>query len=468
MKPGLSSYCTAALARRSTRSAGAATRQGSPAVLLAWVVLASLLTACGASPSGQAGGSGSQAKAASCVANVSAVITKGQNPVPQSALPDSLATKLDKAAASSFKAAAAPGAIVGVSTPQGTWTHVYGVADPATGAPMTSDMHMRIGSVTKTFTGTLILQLAQDGKLSLSDTIDKYITGIPNGNRITLAMLANMTSGIASYYTKPFLQRYFGDPSTVFTPDELVGYGVAASPIFSPGARFDYSNTNTILLGKVIEKVTGEPLGQALQRRILTPLSLSSTSFPDTSPAIPAPHPQGYTLQGSGTPQHPANATDWNPSFGWAARRHDLDAARHAYLRPGAGHWQGDAVAGEPEDAPRLHPRASRIRPCDRLHHGWVGHTGELPGFNSSVFYDTTSDTSVVVLVNSDIASGNCSESPTLTDNPSELPCSSPPLASSSGCPKRWATRSIRTRPSSSYDWPPSTGMLTGLQPRRG
>ena len=172
-------------------------------------------------------------KGGSCVANVSAVITKGQNPVPQPALPDSLATKLDKAAASSFKAAAAPGAIVGVSTPQGTWTHVYGVADPATGAPMTSDMHMRIGSVTKTFTGTLILQLAQDGKLSLSDTIDKYVTGIPNGNRITLAMLANMTSGVASYYTKPFLQRYFGDPSTVFPPDELVGYGVAASPVFS-------------------------------------------------------------------------------------------------------------------------------------------------------------------------------------------------------------------------------------------
>ena len=426
MKRGLSSYCTAALARRSTRSAGAARRQGSPAVLLAWVVLASLLAACGASPSGQAGGSGSQAKAASCVANVSAVITKGQNPVPQSALPDSLATKLDKAAASSFKAAAAPGAIVGVSTPQGTWTHVYGVADPATGAPMTSDMHMRIGSVTKTFTGTLILQLAQDGKLSLSDTIDKYVTGIPNGNRITLAMLANMTSGVASYYTKPFLQRYFGDPSTVFTPDELVGYGVAASPVFSPGARFDYSNTNTILLGKVIEKVTGEPLGQALQRRILTPLGLSSTSFPGTSPAIPAPHPQGFTLQGSGTPQHPANATDWNPSFGWAAggmisTLQDMLTYDRA-LGTGRGMLSPESQKTRLDSIPGPAGYGLAIGCID----GWVGHTGELPGFNSSVFYDTTSDTSVVVLVNSDIASGNCSESPTLTDNPSELPCSSP------------------------------------------
>jgi D-alanyl-D-alanine carboxypeptidase len=397
--------------------------------VLAALATAGTLLAAGAEPAFAAGPpapSGSQAKAASCVANVSAVITKGRNPVPQSALPDSLATKLDKAAASSFKAAAAPGAIVGVSTPQGTWTHVYGVADPATGAPMTSDMHMRIGSVTKTFTGTLILQLAQDGKLSLSDTVDKYVTGIPNGNRITLAMLSNMTSGVASYYTKPFLQRYFGDPFTVFTPDELVGYGVAASPVFSPGERFDYSNTNTILLGKVIEKVTKEPFGQVLQQRILTPLGLSSTSFPDTSPAIPAPHPQGFTLQGSGTPQHPANATDWNPSFGWAAggmisTLHDMLIYDRA-LGTGRGMLSAKSQKTRLDSIPGPAGYGFAIGCID----GWVGHTGELPGFNSSVFYDTTSDTSVVVLVNSDIASGNCSESPTLTDNPSELPCASP------------------------------------------
>jgi D-alanyl-D-alanine carboxypeptidase len=283
------------------------------------IALGLLLASCGTSSSGQAGGSGSPATSASCVANVSAVIARGQNPVPPSALGDSLAAKLDAAAASSFKNAAAPGAIVGVSTPRGTWTHVYGVADPATGAPMTTDMHTRIGSVTKTFTGTLLLQLAKDGKLSLKDTIDRYVSGVPNGNRITLEMLASMTSGIASYYTPPFLNRYFGDPHGVFTPDELVAYGVAASPVFDPGAKFNYSNTNTILLGKVIEKVTGEPLGQVLQERILTPLGLSGTSFPNASPVIPAPYPQGFTLQGSGSPSHPANATDWNPSFGWAA-----------------------------------------------------------------------------------------------------------------------------------------------------
>jgi D-alanyl-D-alanine carboxypeptidase len=115
------------------------------------------------------------------------------------ALPADLVVKLDAAAQSSFMDAAAPGAIVGVRTPQGTWIKAYGDADPVAKAPMTDDMHTRIGSVTKTFTGTMIMQLAEQGKLSLDDTIDKYVAGIPNGDRVTLRMLANMTSGVASY-----------------------------------------------------------------------------------------------------------------------------------------------------------------------------------------------------------------------------------------------------------------------------
>lgn len=184
---------------------------------------------------------------------------------------------------------------------------------------MSTDLHMRIGSVTKTFTGTLILQLAQDGELSLNDKINEYVPGIPNGKKITLRMLANMTSGIASYYTDDFLDQYFGAPETIFTPDELIAFGVSASPIFKPGAEFNYSNTNTILLGKVIEQVTGQPVAAVLQQRILGPLGLTNTSFPDTSPVIPDPHPQGYTLQGGAEPDDPTNATDWNPSFGWTA-----------------------------------------------------------------------------------------------------------------------------------------------------
>jgi D-alanyl-D-alanine carboxypeptidase len=287
-------------------------------------------------------------------------------------------------------------------------------------------MHMRIGSVTKTFTGTVILQLAQEGKLSLDDTIDKYEPGIPNGDKVTLRMLANMTSGVASYYTKAFLETYFGKPETVFTPDQLVAYGVSASPAFPPGKRFDYSNTNTVLLGKVIEKVTGQPVGDAFQERILGPLGMTDTVWPGDSPAIPDPHPQGYTLQGSGTPANPANATNWNPSFGWTAGAfisslHDLLAYDQAVAT-------GQGLLSPATQTERLtsFPAPAGYGIAMGCIDGWVGHTGELPGFNTALYYDTTTGNSVVVLVNSDIPSGKCSESAVLTDNTTQLPCSAP------------------------------------------
>ncbi|MFF0905751.1 UNVERIFIED_CONTAM: serine hydrolase domain-containing protein, partial [Kocuria sp. CPCC 205316] len=173
-------------------------------------------------------------------------------------LPEELATTLDAAARASFGQASAPGAVVGVSSPEGTWTAAYGTAAPATGEPMEVGVHTRIGSVTKPFTATLVLQLAEEGQLSLEDPIADYVEGIPHGEQITLRQLADMTSGVASYTrSTQFTDRFFADPEQTFTPEELVAVGVSESPLFAPGEQFDYSNTNYILLGLVIEQVTG-------------------------------------------------------------------------------------------------------------------------------------------------------------------------------------------------------------------
>ncbi|WP_231391897.1 serine hydrolase domain-containing protein [Arthrobacter sp. 35W] len=408
-----------------------------PSHLLAVAFAAGLLlTACGPSSSGPptTGASTSSSTTAStttaaagCVADPAAVAGRAATTASTTAaLPADLVTTLDAAAQASFKEAAAPGAIVGVRTPQGSWTAAYGVADPATGTPMATDLHMRIGSVTKTFTGTLILQLAQDGKLSLDDTIDKYYPGIPNGSTVTLRMLANMTSGISSYFTPDFLPIYFEHPATIFTPEQLIAYGVAASPIFAPGEKFNYSNTNTILLGKVVEKVTGQPFGTVLQQKILDPLGLTGTSWPGDSSDIPNPHPQGFTLQGSGTPENPANATNWSPSFGWSAGAMISTVDDLLVYDRALGTGQGLLSQAAQIERLKSFPGPTGYGLAVGCIDGWMGHTGELPGFNTSLFYDTTSDTSVVVLVNSDISSGGCSESPTLTDNPADLPCSSP------------------------------------------
>lgn len=343
-------------------------------------------------------------------------------------LPAALTDSLDAAARSSFTEAASPGAIVGVRTPQGTWMSAYGVADPSIGAPMQVGMHTRIGSVTKTFTGTLLMQLAEDKKLSLDDTIGKYIPGIPNGGQITLRQLASMTSGIASYtMNSSFTDAYFAKPETIFTPTELVAAGVEKSPIFAPGEQFHYSNTNTVLLGLVIEKVTGEPVSDVFAERILKPLGLTSTSWPGDQTVMPEPYAQGFTLQGdSASPSAPSNATNWNPAWGFTAG--ELISNAPDLLTYGRALATGQGLLDTASQTERLtsFPGAAGYGIAVGCIGGWVGHTGELPGYNTSLFYDTTTDTTVVVQTNSDIPSGNCEASPVLTDDPRTAVCSSP------------------------------------------
>lgn len=313
-------------------------------------------------------------------------------------------------------------------TPAGAWTAAYGKADPATGAPMRVGMHTRVGSITKTFTGTLILQLAEAGKLSLDDPIEKYVPGVPNGSRISLRQLANMTSGVASYTrSTKFNDVYFAKPETIFDPATLLAVGISESPLFEPGARFDYSNTNFILLGMVIEKVSGETIDTVFRNGVLKPLGLSNTSWPGDKTELPSPYAEGFTLQGDyAKPAAPSNATHWNPAWGRTAGEMISDmadllpmAARSARARAS---WDPLCMRNGCAPSGRQPAMASQLGCID----GWVGHTGELPGYNTTVFYDTTRDTTVIVQANSDIASGQCSQSPVLANNPVDVPCLSP------------------------------------------
>ena len=362
-----------------------------------------------------------------CVADIPKVIADGSNPAKAKPLPPELAAKLDAAVRSALPQTSAPGVIVGVVTPSGTWKAAYGIADPSTHTPMAVGMHTRIGSVTKTFTGTAIMQLAEAGKLSLDDTIGKYVPGIPNGDRITLRQLANMTSGLASYTrSKKFQDVLFSRPETIFTPRQLLDLGLAEPPLFAPGAAFDYSNTNTILLGMVIEKVTGKPIGQVFKEQIFDPLKLTNTSWPGDSIEIPTPFAQGFTLQGDfAKPDAPSNATHWNPSWGWTAGEliSNIDDLLVYARALGTGH----GLLGAAAQKERLtFPAAGGYGIGVGCVGGWVGHTGELPGYNTTLYYDTAADIAVAVQTNSDIASGDCKDEPTLTDNPRDPVCSAP------------------------------------------
>src|ERR671921_2073540 len=139
---------------------------------------------------------------------------------------------LDAALKKSFKQSAAPGVVAAVQTPEYTWIRAKGVADRASEEPMTPEMYHRAGSVTKTFTATLLLQAEAKGLLSLDDTIDQYVKGVPNGDEITLRQMANMTSGLADYsVNEQFLDEVFSHPERVWKPQEVVRIGIEDSPI---------------------------------------------------------------------------------------------------------------------------------------------------------------------------------------------------------------------------------------------
>ncbi|MFC9294611.1 serine hydrolase domain-containing protein [Streptomyces sp. NPDC057011] len=340
---------------------------------------------------------------------------------------------LDEALRESFAQTGAPGAIVAVQTPQYTWMRSVGVANTATGEAMAPAMHTRIASVTKIFTVTMLLQAAAEGLLSLDDPISRYHPNIPNGDRITLRLLANHRSGIGNYESNDrWLAQWKADPERAWTPEELVAFGIEESPLFPPGTDFRYSNTNTVLIGLVLEKVTGKPVGQLYQDRILRPLGLRATAFSGAAPSIARPHPRGYTLFGQSSGADPVDATDWNPSVAWTAG--GLTSTAEDLLAFGRAMGTGKGLLPPERQAERLAsllPEPGKPETSYGLGlmgmRDWIGHTGEIPGFTATLFYHRGLHATVVVLVNSDIASGGCPRPiPTLAKNRRDHRCDAP------------------------------------------
>jgi D-alanyl-D-alanine carboxypeptidase len=348
---------------------------------------------------------------------------------------------LDAALKKSFRESEAPGVVAAVQTPEYTWVRALGVADRASGESMTPEMHHRIGSVTKTFTATLLLQTADEELLSLDDTIDQYVEGVPNGDKITLRQMADMTSGIASYTADDqWVKEWSSDPYRVWKPEELAQAGIKDSPQFDPGTEWFYSNTNYVLLGLVLEQVTGKPIGELYREQIIEPLGLKNTSFPDQADSsIPEPHAQGYTLQGQSSGDKPIDSTDWSPSEAWTAG--SMISTVEDLLVYGRALGTGKGLLPPEKQSERLDSFVSDVPPLNQpplkgdlaygiglgKDHGWVGHNGEIPGFNTYLFYHPELDAVVAVEVNSDISSGNCPKGvPIMKEWSRSVPCELP------------------------------------------
>jgi D-alanyl-D-alanine carboxypeptidase len=196
----------------------------------------------------------------------------------------------------SLVAAGPPGAVLLIRNGGDTQRLVSGVGEVANKTPMRADDLFRIASLNKSYTAAVVLQLVGEGKLRLDDNVEHWLPGlVPNGRNITIRELLNHTSGLFDHekdqrILAPYLKGDFGH---YWAPIQLVRMAVSHTPNFPPGKGEEYSSTNYILAGLIVEKVTGRSIGTELRNRIFRPLHLSDTSYP-TTPAIRGPHAHGY------------------------------------------------------------------------------------------------------------------------------------------------------------------------------
>ena len=347
---------------------------------------------------------------AGCSSPASEPTTSPSSSQTAEAAPDAATTAAMQAALDDTRALAEfPGVIARVITPEWTWTGTSGTAGPETDAAPAATDFTRVGSITKTITGTVLLQLVEEGLISLDDPVSQYVPDAPNGTA-TIRQVADMTSGIPSYSTDQGWQdQFFGDPTYVFTPQELLDYAKDLPVSFAPGDGWEYSNTNYVIFGMIIEQLTGQPIADVYQERIFGPLGMDSTSFPAGSAALPSPHLAGITEQGQPDGEI-AVATDWSPSGAFTAGEvistlDDLEKWGHALftgegiLTPQMQQLRRDSILTSPP--PNTATAGYGIALGNR--NGWWGHTGEIPGYNTALFHNYESETTIIVVVNSDI-----------------------------------------------------------------
>jgi D-alanyl-D-alanine carboxypeptidase len=313
--------------------------------------------------------------------------------------------KLTTSVSQALKTVGAPGAIVGVWQPgQPAYVGTFGVRDTKTGQPMDPNLYMRIGSVTKTFTVTALLQLVDQGKVALDDPISKYVGGVTEGDRITLRQLAEMRSGLVNYtVTEPFDTALTADPFQAWTPQRLLSFAIGAPLQFPPGEGFSYSNTNTILLGLVVEQVSGQSIGDYITAHVTAPLGMKHTSFP-VGTEFPSPHAQGYSKPTPTTPV--TDATAWNPTWTWSAGQMVSTLRDLRAWAPALASGQGLLTPATARER-----AASVADPTGPIKYGlglfnvggWIGHNGSLPGYQTLSLYRPETKTTIVAFINTDV-----------------------------------------------------------------
>jgi len=304
-----------------------------------------------------------------------------------------------------------PGGLLWVRTPQGTWAGTAGVRDLTTQAPLQISDRFRIGSMTKPFVAVLVLQWVDEGKLGLDDRLAQWlpaslIRSLPQGNRLTVRQLLSHTSGLADVRDSPaFEAQLQAQPTHSWTLAEILQYAVAQPPQTRPG-QFHYANTNYLLLQKLIEARTGQPLAITLQERLLDPLGLNDTTL---ETAVQPDLVSGYgDWDGDG---HPDNFSRINEAYGLGdsglvSTAADLDRFAQALLvQPCLLPPELQARMSQPQSGGIPHPDGAigyglGLESWPTPWGTAIGHGGRFGGFVTLMLHIRNYQLTVIVMLN--------------------------------------------------------------------
>jgi len=324
-------------------------------------------------------------------------------------------------------AAGVPGAAGVIRGPRGIERYSAGEADVRRGVAISSRDHTRAGSVNKAFTSAVILQLVASGRFGLDDAVESLLPGaLPDGGQITVRQLLNMTSGLADYCSVP-ASPGGPDPcnpspaerTRAWAPQELIDIGVSAPRTFAPGQGWAYTNTGYLLLGMIIERVTGDSLAAEYRQRIFRPLGLKDTRYAPETVAMPKPFSHGYDVLAAGS--WPDDVTRISPTIAGAAGAavstpDDMEKFIRAYL---SGRLVPARLVSEMKLAtPGSLNGAAPSMPLEGggvatyglglEHYTWshscgtFGHSGSIPGYHPYTFTTADGSRGAAMFLNAD------------------------------------------------------------------
>ena len=310
--------------------------------------------------------------------------------------------ELDSTIAQVMKDKNLPGVLVGVSVPgEGDYVSAQGTANLDTGTGPQPNDQFRIGSVTKTFVATAILQLVDQGKLSKSDTLSKWYPDFPNADEITIDDLLRMRSGIPDYWDEETLKHYYDNPLESVTNEDIIEAAAAEAEQFEPpDQETKYTDTNYNILGAILEKVSGNDIATQIDRGITGPLGLDNTFYP-TNNELPG-NLHGYGLNPQSGEFEDKTILNPAPADGAGAmisNLSDLGVWSRAV-------YNGDLLNPETQQARLKTQRAEGVPKSSGYGEGiaklgklW-GHGGTISGFSTDMWYMPEEDATIVISVN--------------------------------------------------------------------